>query len=82
MEEIDTRAEDITLNYDFFHSKIMPSVKCGSDYIAKIIPKDIDIWLVRLFLGDSDGFAIQYYQDTDSLLYWISDQRKQRPLKC
>ena len=52
MEEIDTRTEDITLNYDFFHSKIMPSVKCGNDYTAKIIPKDIDIWLVRLFLGD------------------------------
>ena len=39
---------------------------------VKIIPKDINIWISRLFLGDADGFSILYYQDVDSLVYWIN----------
>lgn len=36
------------------------------------MPKDIDIWISRLFLGDADGFPILYYQDVDSLVYWAN----------
>ncbi len=73
IEESITRNEDISLDYDFFHSDIMTSVKCGSDYTAKVIPKDINIWISRLFLGDADGFSILYYQDVDSLIYWANE---------
>ncbi len=73
IEESATRNEDISLDYDFFHSDIMTSVKCGSDYTAKVIPKDINIWISRLFLGDADGFSILYYQDVDSLIYWANE---------
>ena len=47
-------------------------LECGNDYSAKIIPRDINIWISRLFLGDSDGFSILYYQDVDSLIYWAN----------
>lgn len=71
VEEYNTRSEDISLDYEFYHSHIMP-LECGNDYTAKIIPRDINIWISRLFLGDSDGFSILYYQDVDSLIYWAN----------
>ncbi len=72
VEEADTRSEDISSDYEFFHSDIMTSVKCGNDYTAVVTPRDIDIWISRLFLGDADGFSILYYQDVDSLVYWAN----------
>lgn len=71
VEESATRSESISLDYEFFHSHMMPLV-CGNDYTAKIIPRDINIWISRLFLGDADGFSILYYQDVDSLIYWAN----------
>ncbi|MFB5511405.1 glycosyl hydrolase, partial [Enterococcus casseliflavus] len=73
LEESATRSESISLDYDFFHSDIMPSVQCGNDYKTTIIPRDINIWISRLFLGDGDGFSILYYQDVDSLVYWANE---------
>ena len=54
-------------DYDFFHSGLLP-LACGNDYSVKIVPKDINVWISRLFLGDADGFSILYYQDVDSLV--------------
>jgi hypothetical protein len=71
VEEYSTRSEEISLDYEFYHSHMMP-LECGNDYTAKIIPRDINIWISRLFLGDSDGFSILYYQDVDSLIYWAN----------
>lgn len=72
IEESATRSEDISMDYDFFHSELLP-LSCGNDYTVKIIPKDINIWLSRLFLGDADGFSILYYQDVDSLVHWSNE---------
>ncbi len=72
VEEIDTRSEDISLDYDFFHSHLL-ELSCGSDYTVTVTPKDINIWISRLFLGDADGFSILYYQDVDSLVYWANE---------
>lgn len=72
VEEGSTRNEDISLDYDFYHSHLM-ELSCGGDYTVKVIPKDINIWLSRLFLGDADGFSILYYQDVDSLVYWANE---------
>ena len=71
VEESTTRSEDISLDYEFFHSSLL-ELSCGKDYTAKIIPRDINIWISRLFLGDADGFSILYYQDVDSLVYWAN----------
>lgn len=71
VEEYSTRSEDISLDYEFYHSHIMP-LECGYDYGTKIIPRDINSWISRLFFGDSDGFSILYYQDVDSLIYWAN----------
>lgn len=71
VEESSTRSEDISLDYDFFHSDLL-EISCGGNYTARIIPKDINIWISRLFLGDADGFSILYYQDVDSLVYWAN----------
>ena len=71
VEETSTRSEDISLDYDFFHSDLL-EISCGGNYTAKVIPKDINIWISRLFLGDADGFSILYYQDVDSLVYWAN----------
>ncbi len=73
LEESATRSESISLDYDFFHSDMMPSIQCGNDYSVTIIPRDINIWISRLFLGDGDGFSILYYQDVDSLVYWANE---------
>ena len=62
VEETSTRREDISLDYDFFHSDLL-EISCGGHYTAKVIPKDLNIWISRLFLGDADGFSILYYQD-------------------
>jgi spore germination protein YaaH len=72
IEEHETRTEEISLDYEFFHSSLL-NLTCGSDYPVKIIPRDINIWISRLFLGDSDGFSILYYQDVDSLIYWMNE---------
>lgn len=73
VEESSTRSEDISMDYDFFHSDDMTSLSCGNDYQATVIPIDINIWISRLFLGDADGFSILYYQDVDSLVYWANE---------
>lgn len=72
VEEASTRNQDISMDYDFFHSGLLPLV-CGNDYSVKIVPKDINVWISRLFLGDADGFSILYYQDVDSLVYWANE---------
>ena len=81
IEESATRSEDISLDYDFFHSDTMTSITCGHDYTARIVPKDINIWISRLFLGDADGFSILYYQDVDSLVYWTNEAAYRWKLK-
>lgn len=72
VDEGSTRSEDISLDYDFFHSHLL-EISCGNDYTAKVIPRDINVWTARLFLGDADGFSILYYQDVDSLVYWANE---------
>ena len=72
VEEISTRSEDISLDYEFYHSDLL-SLECGSDYTVTVTPKDINVWVSRLFLGDADGFSILYYQDVDSLVYWANE---------
>lgn len=72
VEESATRSESISMDYDFFHSELLP-LTCGDDYAVTITPKDINVWLSRLFLGDADGFSILYYQDVDSLVYWANE---------
>ena len=72
VEEISTRNDDISMDYDFFHSQELPLI-AGNDYTVKIKPKDINLWISRLFLGDADGFSILYYQDVDSLVYWANE---------
>lgn len=72
IEESASRSEEISMDYDFFHSDILTGVTCGNDYTVRIVPKDINIWIARLFLGDADGFSILYFQDVDSLVYWAN----------
>lgn len=72
VEEASTRSESISMDYDFFHSDVL-RVACGGNYTATVIPKDINVWISRLFFGDSDGFAIVYFQDVDSLVYWSNE---------
>ncbi len=72
VEETATRSEDISMDYDFYHSDLL-RIACGGDYTAKVIPRDINVWIARLFLGDADGFSILYYQDVDSLVYWSNE---------
>ena len=72
VDEGSTRSEDISLDYDFFHSHLL-EISCGNDYTARVIPRDINVWTARLFLGDADGFSILYYQDVDSLVYWANE---------
>lgn len=72
VEEISTRSEDISLDYEFYHSDLL-ALECGNDYMVTVTPKDINVWVSRLFLGDADGFSILYYQDVDSLVYWANE---------
>ena len=72
VEETATRDEDISLDYDFFHSHLL-ALSCGRDYTVRVVPRDINVWTARLFLGDADGFSILYYQDVDSLVYWANE---------
>lgn len=72
VEEAATRSEDISMDYDFYHSGLL-EIPCNADYMAQIVPRDINVWISRLFLGDADGFSILYYQDVDSLVYWSNE---------
>ena len=38
VEETSTRSEDISLDYDFFHSDLL-EISCGGNYTAKVIPR-------------------------------------------
>lgn len=73
IEESETRSEDISMEYDFFHSDDMLTLTCGNNYTARVVPIDINVWISRLFLGDADGFSVLYYQDVDSLIYWANE---------
>lgn len=72
VEESATRSEDISMDYDFYHSNLL-QIPCNADYTARVVPRDINVWIARLFLGDADGFSILYYQDVDSLVYWANE---------
>jgi len=72
VEESSTRSEDISMDYDFYHSDLL-RISCGGNYTATVVPRDINVWIARLFLGDADGFSILYYQDVDSLVYWANE---------
>lgn len=72
VEESSTRSEDISMDYDFYHSGLL-QIPCNADYSAKVVPRDINVWISRLFLGDADGFSILYYQDVDSIVYWSNE---------
>ena len=72
VEETATRSDDISMDYDFFHSKLM-TIPCNADYTARVVSRDINVWVARLFLGDGDGFGIVFYQDVDSLVYWANE---------
>lgn len=72
VEESATRSESISMDYDFYHSGLL-NLSCGNDYTVTLTPRDINIWISRLFLGDADGFSILYYQDVDSLVYWANE---------
>ena len=72
VEESSTRSESISLDYEFYHSDLL-ALECGNDYTVTVTPKDINVWVSRLFLGDADGFSILYYQDVDSLVYWANE---------
>lgn len=72
VEESSTRSEDISLDYEFYHSDLL-ALECGNGYTVTVTPKDINVWVSRLFLGDADGFSILYYQDVDSLVYWANE---------
>jgi hypothetical protein len=73
VEESSTRSEDISMDYDFFHSDDMLSLSCG-----KRLPgightrghQHLDIAAVP---RRCDGFSILYYQDVDSLVYWANE---------
>ena len=39
VEEISTRSQDISMDYDFFHSHEI-SLECGNDYEMKVVPHD------------------------------------------
>lgn len=49
VEEITTRTEDISMDYDFFHSDII-RVACGGDYTAVVTPRDINVWISKVVL--------------------------------
>lgn len=39
IEESASRSEEISMDYDFFHSDILTGVTCGNDYTVRIVPK-------------------------------------------
>lgn len=74
IDEIETRTEDLSLNYDFQYMGRMPILK-GKEYqdIPVVYkPIDINIRHMRTYIGDADGFGIMYYEDADVLQYWYN----------
>lgn len=74
INEIDTRTEDLSLDYDFQYLGRMPILK-GKEYqdIPVVYkPIDINIRHMRTYIGDADGFGIMYYEDADVLQYWYN----------
>ena len=72
VEESETREEEISSDYDFYYTEEIEDMTCGNDYSITVTPHDIDLWITRIFLGDADGYAIMYYQDVDSIVYWAN----------
>lgn len=74
VDEINTRTEDLSLDYDFQYMGRMPILK-GKEYTDIPItykPIDINIRHMRTYIGDADGFGIMYYEDADVLQYWYN----------
>jgi len=74
VDEITTRTEDLSLDYDFQYMGRMPILK-GKEYTDIPVvykPIDINIRHMRTYIGDADGFGIMYYEDADVIQYWYN----------
>jgi len=74
INEVDTRTEDLSLDYDFQYMGRMPILK-GKEYTDIPVvyrPIDINIRHMRTYIGDADGFGIMYYEDADVIQYWYN----------
>lgn len=74
VNEITTRTEDLSLDYDFQYLGRMSILK-GKEYTDIPVvykPVDINIRHMRTYIGDADGFGIMYYEDADVLQYWYN----------
>ena len=74
VEETSTRSEDISLDYDFFHSDLL-EISCGGNYTAKVIPKDINIWLSGCSLETRTAFPSS---TTRTWIPWSTGQTRRR----
>lgn len=74
INEVDTRTEDLSLDYDFQYMGRMPILR-GKEYTDIPVvykPIDINIRHMRTYIGDADGFGIMYYEDADVIQYWYN----------
>ena len=69
VEESETRNQDISLDWDFGHVHDFPVTAYKPRQIT-IVPQDVDCWLGRVFLCDSQGAMIIHYSDVDYLSLW------------
>lgn len=74
IDEIDTRTEDLSLDYDFQYLGRMPILrnKEHTDIPVVYKPIDINVRHMRTYIGDADGFGIMYYEDADVIQYWYN----------
>lgn len=71
-EEIDTRTELISDNWDFFHSEPF-TLNNGEEFEVKVEFDDIGFWFKNIFLVDANGASIAYYNDIFSYMYWFNE---------
>lgn len=70
MEEIDTRTETISDDWDFFHTK---EFSIDTNFEIDVKFDDIGFWLKRILLVDNEGASVAFYNDIFSYMYWFNE---------
>jgi hypothetical protein len=63
-EEFETRSEDISADFDFFHTGSFAAFENSKQLEVEFKDRGID--LTNIYLGDALGFSIAYYSDIDN----------------
>lgn len=77
-EEIETRTDLISTDWDYLHTQ---EFTADGNFDVDITFDDIGFWLKAIYLCDSNGSSVAFYNDISSYIYWFNECTNKYKLK-